>query len=113
MNSVKLFDKAMYNINASDYAKTAMQWAVGKGVITGNSETNTLTPHATSTRAEAASMLYKYCTKVQQCKKIFENIGRIRMKRKNLLITMFMFVFFAVVLLFNNNSYCNITGNED
>ena len=49
----------------SDYAKTAMQWAVGKGVITGNSETNTLTPHATSTRAEAASMLYKYCTKVQ------------------------------------------------
>ena len=49
----------------SNYAKTAMQWAVGKGVITGNSDNNTLTPHATSTRAEAASMLYKYCTKVK------------------------------------------------
>ncbi len=27
MNSVKLFDKAMYNINASDYAKTANEVA--------------------------------------------------------------------------------------
>lgn len=49
----------------SDYAKTAMQWAVGKGVITGNSNTNTLSPHGKATRAETASMLYKYCTKIK------------------------------------------------
>ena len=51
----------------SDYAKTAMQWAVGKGVITGNDTPNgrTLTPHANSQRAEAAGMIYNYCTKVK------------------------------------------------
>ena len=48
----------------SDYAKTAMQWAVGKGVITGNNNGESLTPHANSTRAEAAGMIYNYCTKV-------------------------------------------------
>ena len=49
----------------SDYAKTAMQWAVGKGVITGNNNGKSLTPHANSTRAEAAGMIYNYCTKVK------------------------------------------------
>ena len=52
----------------STHAKTAMQWAVGKGVITGNDTTSgkkTLTPQGTATRAEAASMIYKYCTKVK------------------------------------------------
>ena len=52
----------------STHAKTAMQWAVGTGVITGNDTTSgkkTLTPQGTATRAEAASMIYKYCTKVK------------------------------------------------
>ena len=49
----------------SDYAKSAMQWAVGKGVITGNNNGESLTPHANSTRAEAAGMIYNYCTKVK------------------------------------------------
>ena len=49
----------------SDYAKTAMQWATGKGVITGNNNGESLTPHANSTRAEAAGMIYNYCTKVK------------------------------------------------
>ena len=48
----------------SDYAKTAMQWAVGKGVLTGNNNGESLTPHSNSTRAEAAGMIYNYCTKV-------------------------------------------------
>ena len=55
----------------SDYAKTAMQWAVGKGVINGNDTTSgkkTLTPHANSSRAEAAAMIYNYCTKVKDKK---------------------------------------------
>ena len=41
-----------------------MQWAVGKGVITGNNNGESLTPHANSTRAEAAGMIYNYCTKI-------------------------------------------------
>ena len=48
----------------SDYAKSAVEWAVGKGVITGNNNGESLTPHANSTRAEAAGMIYNYCTKV-------------------------------------------------
>ena len=45
------------------YANTSMQWAVGKGVITGNSD-GTLNPKGTATRAEAAAMIQKYCNKV-------------------------------------------------
>ena len=48
----------------SDYAKSAVQWAVGTGVITGNNNGESLTPHGTATRAEAASIMYKYYTKV-------------------------------------------------
>ena len=46
----------------SDYAKSAVQWAVRTGVITGNDEENgkTLTPHRKATRAEAASIMLKY-----------------------------------------------------
>ena len=45
------------------YAKAAMQWAVGKGVITGNAD-GTLNPKGNATRAEAAAMIQKYCNKV-------------------------------------------------
>ena len=45
----------------SDYAKLGMNWAVGSGVITGNANDGTLNPQGTATRAEVASMLYKYC----------------------------------------------------
>ena len=45
------------------YANTAMQWAVGKGVITGNSD-GTLNPKGTATRAEVAAMIQKYCKKI-------------------------------------------------
>ena len=48
----------------SDYAKSAVEWAVGTGVITGNNNGESLTPHGTATRAEAASIMYKYYTKV-------------------------------------------------
>ena len=45
------------------YANTSVQWAVGKGVITGNDD-GTLNPKGTATRAEAAAMIQKYCNKV-------------------------------------------------
>ena len=53
---------------SSTYARTALQWAVGTGVITGNNNGKTLTPRGTSTRAEAAGMIYNYCTKVKDSK---------------------------------------------
>ena len=50
----------------SSFATTQMKWATAVGVITGNNNTTppTLNPTGTATRAEAASMLYKFCTKV-------------------------------------------------
>ena len=45
------------------YALSAMQWAVSKGVITGNTN-GTLNPKGNATRAEAAAMIQKYCNKV-------------------------------------------------
>lgn len=47
----------------SDYAVWGMQWATGAGVITGSN--GKLNPKGTTTRAEAASMLYKYCLNVK------------------------------------------------
>ena len=49
----------------ADYAKEAMQWAVARGVITGSEATKKVSPNGTATRAEAASMLFKYSTNVQ------------------------------------------------
>lgn len=50
----------------SKYALDSVKWAVGSGVITGNSKTKTINPKGNATRAEAAAMIQKYC----------ENIGR-------------------------------------
>ena len=47
----------------SNYAKSSMEWAVGKGVITGNDD-GTLNPQGTATRAEGVAMIQKYCNKV-------------------------------------------------
>ena len=49
--------------NISDFAKKGMNWAVGAGVITGSN--GKLLPTGTATRAEAVSMIYKYCTKIK------------------------------------------------
>ena len=47
------------------FAQESMKWAVANGVITGNTNTNppTLNPGGKATRAEAASMIFKYCNK--------------------------------------------------
>jgi len=47
----------------SSFATWEMQWATGAGVITGSN--GTLNPQGTTTRAEAASMLYKYCLNIK------------------------------------------------
>ena len=46
--------------DASDYAVEALTWAVDKGLITGVS-TGTLLPRGTATRAQAATMLMRFC----------------------------------------------------
>ena len=49
--------------NISDFAKKGMNWAVGAGVITGSQ--GKLLAQGSASRAEAVSMIYKYCTKVK------------------------------------------------
>lgn len=49
--------------SVSEYALTAMQWANKAGLITGTSST-TLSPQGSATRAEAAMILYRFCTDV-------------------------------------------------
>ena len=48
----------------SEFAKWGMNWAVGSGVITGTTY-GYLNPQGTATRAEAASMIYKYCLNIK------------------------------------------------
>ena len=43
----------------SEYAGTAMNWAVGRGIINGKAG-NLLDPAGATSRAEAAQMLMKY-----------------------------------------------------
>ena len=45
----------------SSYATTAMQWAIGKGYITGTTKT-TLAPDGKATRAQVAVMLHRFLT---------------------------------------------------
>ena len=48
----------------SDFAKWGMNWAVGTGVINGSN--GILNPKGTATRAETASMIYKYCININK-----------------------------------------------
>ena len=48
----------------TDYAKTAMQWAVGSGLVKGKSG-NLLDPQGTATRAEIAAMLHRFLEKYE------------------------------------------------
>lgn len=47
----------------SNYAEDAMKWAVEKGIINGIAS-DTLAPQNSATRAQAATMVYRYCTNV-------------------------------------------------
>ena len=48
----------------TDYAKTAMQWAVGSDLVKGKSG-NLLDPQGTATRAEIATMLHRFIEKYE------------------------------------------------
>ena len=47
------------------YARPAMSWAVSTGVITGKYNGTRVDPQGTASRAEAAGMIYNYCTKIK------------------------------------------------
>ena len=49
--------------DTSDWAKEAISWAVGVGLLSGKGN-GILDPTGTATRAEVAQMLMNYCTKV-------------------------------------------------
>ena len=48
----------------ADYAKTAMQWASGSGLVKGKSG-DLLDPQGTATRAEIAAMLHRFLEKYE------------------------------------------------
>jgi len=52
------FDKS------SEYAISALQWAVGAGIMNGNDE-GYLNPKGYATRAEVASMMHRFCSFVK------------------------------------------------
>lgn len=45
----------------SEYAISAMQWAVGAGIINGTGDGSTLSPQGQATRAQTAVMLMRFC----------------------------------------------------
>ena len=45
----------------SEYAIPAMQWAVGTGIINGTGDGSTLSPQGEATRAQAATVLMRFC----------------------------------------------------
>lgn len=47
--------------SVADYAKDAMSWAVGNGIVQGTGN-NTLNPNGTATRAHFAAFLHRFCT---------------------------------------------------
>ena len=47
----------------SEYAVSAMQWAVGAGIVNGTGNGSTLAPQGSATRAQAAVMLMRFCNR--------------------------------------------------
>ena len=45
----------------SEYAVSALQWACGAGIISGTGDGSTLTPQGEATRAQAATVLMRFC----------------------------------------------------
>lgn len=70
VSGTELMFSALYDSQFSDsgsiapWAKSAVDWAVYHGVITGTSQT-TVSPTATATRAEAAALFVRYSEKIK------------------------------------------------
>ena len=66
-NVNKTVDTSKYKdwYKVTGYARPAMSWAVSTGVITGKYNGTKVDPQGTASRAEAAGMIYNYCTKIK------------------------------------------------
>ena len=66
-NVNKTVDTSKYKdwYKVTGYARPAMSWAVSTGVITGKYNGTRVDPQGTASRAEAAGMIYNYCTKIK------------------------------------------------
>ena len=64
MNAKGELDKFRDAGKVSDYARAAMQWAVGSGLIQGKPD-GVLDPQGTATRAEIAAMLHRFLEKYE------------------------------------------------
>ena len=64
-NSTTSLSKYKDSTKVSSWAKTAMQWAVGKKIVSGKNNGTTLDPKGTATRAEAAAMINNYLVNVK------------------------------------------------
>ena len=51
--------------DVSEYAVSALQWACGTGIISGTGDGSTLTPQGEATRAQAATVLMRFCEEYQ------------------------------------------------
>ena len=51
--------------DVSEYAVSALQWACGAGIISGTGDGSTLTPQGEATRAQAATVLMRFCEEYQ------------------------------------------------
>ena len=51
--------------DVSEYAVSALQWACGAGIIHGTGDGSTLTPQGEATRAQAATVLMRFCEQYQ------------------------------------------------
>ena len=65
-SNVTSLDDFADSSSVDGYAVKAIQWAVANGVIKGYTEENTkyIRPTKSASRAEAAEMIYKFCTKI-------------------------------------------------
>lgn len=52
--------------SVSAYAKEAMQWAVGSGIISGKNNGTQLDPQGNATRAECATIIQRFLEKYEK-----------------------------------------------
>lgn len=50
----------------SAFARTAMEWAVAEGIISGKYDQTQLDPQGSATRAECAAVIMRYMEKLEQ-----------------------------------------------
>ena len=61
MNKTAKLDSFKDADKVNDFAKKAMEWAVGNGIISGKDNGTVLDPQGNATRAECATIMMRFC----------------------------------------------------